>query len=62
MNINILAATLEQMHLGHLIGQDVLAELDPEEVSDYMDWVLAVIAGELPYLPSEAQVPYVCAG
>lgn len=58
MVINVLASKLEEMHLSHLIAPDVLAQLEDDELGEYMSWVNDVVEGRAIYLPAEARIPF----
>lgn len=57
--IQVFAMTATVVDLQELISAEALAELDPEEISEYMTYVNAVIEGREVYLPADAPVPFV---
>lgn len=59
MVVNVLESKLKEMHLSHLIAPEVLAQLDGDELGEYMSWVNDVIEGRAIYLPAEARAPFI---
>jgi hypothetical protein len=49
---------LKAARLDHLASPAVLAELEPDELPEYFEYLHQVLARKVDYLPAEARIPF----